>query len=137
MKAFIEQEPLVAETDRAIAFSEGASYEDKIYDAVVERAWMATKLAGMIKLQDVRDALKQYGKVVPEFVSRCNGELWHRPLRGTVVPRGFCIFQMANFLVHLHGATATDEFLKMQGLTPEWDMAKEIAIAREIAERHS
>jgi ppGpp synthetase/RelA/SpoT-type nucleotidyltranferase len=137
MKAFIEQDPLVAEIDRAIASHVGAGYEDKIYDPIVERAWVSAVLAGMGRLQDVRGSLKKYEKAIPDFVSRCNAELWHRPTDGAVFSKGSSIFQLSNFIVNLQGTKAADEFLKRQGLTPEWDMSREIAIAKEIATQYS
>jgi putative GTP pyrophosphokinase len=137
LRSFIAQEPLVSEIDKSIASALSVTYIEELSDASVERRSMAAKLAGMTKLQNVRDHLKKYRHAVPEYAGRCKREVWADSPSGNAVTKGVSIYHLSQFLVNLQGTEATDKFLKAHGFVRLWDTSRQVAIAREIAEKYS
>jgi len=136
LRSFIEQEPIVAELDKSLAQIMGASLRENLPDSVVEERARAATLAGMAKLQDVRDSLAKYRTALPEFVRRCYGELWPKPPQGFEASKGISIFHLGLMLVGAKGADATTEYLKRFRLNPGWDVERQVAIASEAAGKY-
>jgi hypothetical protein len=97
----------------------------------------ATNLAGIVKIQDVRDLLKKYKFGIPEYVSRCQREVFPPHPAGARVSRGLSIYHLSMILVGLRGTEATTEFLKRFRYNPFWDVARQVAIGNEILAKYS
>lgn len=137
MRTFIEQESLVSEVDKSIALVVGVSFSETLPDSAVETRSAAAKAAGMTKLQEVRDSLEKYKADIPEFVRRCLQDVWSPNPPGTHAARGLCIYQLSQFLVSVKGTNETIEFLRMFQLDRTIDVARQVAIAQELAAKRS
>jgi putative GTP pyrophosphokinase len=135
LRSFIERDPLVAELDAELAkILDRPLVEAE--DRVIKLRLSAASRAGMTKLQDIRAALKQYGNALPEYLRRCRSELWHGRTAGAHVARGVSIHHVTMLLTNLQGVEATAEYLKALGRAATWDLALQVAIAREVAAKH-
>jgi len=132
IRSFIEQEPLVAEIDRSIAAKLGRTLSPDLPDQSVQQRSRSALLAGMKKIQDIRDALAKYGTVLPEFAHRCREELWSSYRKNPSYVGGVCIYNLSMFLVSVQGSAAIREFLTAYGFTVTWDIDRQAAIAQEI-----
>jgi putative GTP pyrophosphokinase len=136
MKTFIEQEPLVSEINISIADIAGIRISGGLSDQLVEIASKAARLAGMTKLQDIRDSLKQYGVAIPEFVRRCLAEVWPSQPQRRPYSKSVSVYQLAVILVSRRGKDALVEFYKVFEMNVTWDTARQAAIAQEILRKY-
>ena len=132
LRSFIETERLVAEIDQSLATILGVTFLPELTDSNVERRSNAARLAGMTKLQQVRDALEENKTSIPEFVHRCRQQGLWPPASSNQASRGLSIHHLALLVVSLRGTEATLEYLKAMGINVKWDVARQVNIAREI-----
>ena len=137
LKSFIEQEALVAEIDKSIASVLGTNVLEDLPDNTVETWSRAANLAGIKKIQDVRESLRKYKLGIPEYVSRCRGEVFPPHPEGARISRGLSIYHLSMMLFSLRGTEATTQFLKSFRYNPFWDVARQVAIAEEIVAKYS
>jgi ppGpp synthetase/RelA/SpoT-type nucleotidyltranferase len=90
LRPFIEQERLVAEVDDAIAAALGRRISPEISDRIIERRARAAQLAGMVRLQDIRDKLLKYRTLIPTYSLRCRRELWSHIPPSPILARSCC-----------------------------------------------
>jgi putative GTP pyrophosphokinase len=134
MRSFIEQEILVTEIDAALVSLLNGKILIPLTDGVVERRVRAARLTGMTNVRELRDSLEKYKSRIPELVQRCRQEgLWAKPPTGSVtVTKGICIHHLGTLLVSAKGAEAFVTFAKAFDLNPNWDIDRQVAIAKEI-----
>ncbi len=137
MKTFIEQEPLVRETDAALASIFGLPLSDDVNDRTGEMVATAAIQAGMKRIQDLRDSLRRYKTAIPEFVARCRQELWPSAPASSTVGRGISLVQLASIIVGSKGSGGSTYLLKARGLTGvTWNVSRQEAIAQEIVAQY-
>jgi GTP pyrophosphokinase len=137
MKSFIEREPLVKEIDLSMAAALGKTVAAEIPDRLAEVRSNAARLAGMTKLQDLRDALAKYRSAIPEYALRCRREVWPDAPTTPELTKGVCVYAVGLILVNIRGEQATLEYLDVYGVKqPDWDIARQITIGKEIAARY-
>lgn len=132
MKVFIEQEPLVAEIDLAIATALGRKMATEISDKLTERRSRAARLAGIEKLQEIRDLLLKYKAVIPRYSSQCRREVWMHIPPSPQLGKGVSIYHLSQMLANLRGVDATTEFFKAYGFNPDWNIARQVQVARKV-----
>jgi putative GTP pyrophosphokinase len=135
VKSFIEQEPLVQKIDKSIAsLLEAGLFVGDLSDTTIESRLKAANMAGLTRLEDIRDSLAKYETAILEYVERCQS-LWHVP-PGFEVAQGVSIYHMAMMLIADRGEKEVVQALDSFGLTrvPN-DPAKQSAIARDVLAR--
>ncbi len=137
LRSFIEQEPLVSEIDKLLAAALGYGSLEDLTDTIAEARTRAATLVGLTRLQDVRDSLDRYKAAIPEYARRCKQEIWPQAPAGSQIYRGVCIYHLGQILANLRGAPATVEFLKAFHAKAPWDIARQVAIAKEITAKYS
>ena len=70
LRTFIETDSTLAEIDKQIADSWGATLEAAVPDSNPEPLSKAANAAGVISLQQLRDSLKEYAGLIPEYAGR-------------------------------------------------------------------
>lgn len=137
LRSFIEQEPMIAKIDEAVRRAIGVrNMEGALSDARLERHAKAAGLAGLRTVQQLRDALKEYETVIPEFIGRASREFWPPPEPDLPIPRGTCVFQLCVVLSSLQGAEAATGLIEAMGMHITWDMQRQVAVAREVVAQH-
>ena len=134
IRPFIQQEPLVAEVDNAIANALGRQVSSDLPDKIVERRARAARLAGMATLQDVRDLLLRYREVVPAYSAQCRRELWGHIPPSPTLGQGVSIYHMSMLIAVSKGVDAAVEFYKQYGINPIWNVDRQVVIGRGILE---
>jgi putative GTP pyrophosphokinase len=129
IRSFIEQEPLVTTIDASIALALRTKVLPQTTEGYFERIARAAELAGMTKVKDIHDALEKYAAAIPQFAIRCRQDFW--PQSGLQISKGISIYQLSLLLVSLRGTDAVMEFFKAFKSTPNWDLARQVAIASE------
>jgi putative GTP pyrophosphokinase len=137
LRAFIEQEALVAEIDRAIGAVIERRFLKDIPESILGLRVKAALFNGMTKLQDIRDSLKQYKTAIPEFVLRCKQEVWPPSPVTARLSRGVCIHHLGMVLASLRGPEAVIHYQKSIGIDKPSDAARLVCIAEEVAAKHS
>jgi hypothetical protein len=136
LKAFIEQEPLVAEIDNQIGPIMGLPFGNELLDVTLDLRSKALKLAGLTTLQDVREKLNKYKTAILEFVSRCKNEnVWVQG-RGSRLQRGVATYHLAYLLVNMKGSEAALGFLQELQIEPKSDLVRQSAIAQEVGAKY-
>ena len=135
LRSLIEQEPLVAEIDKAIATLWGVGVSKVVDEKLAELMSGATRRAGMTKLQDVRNSLARFRTGVIEYVRRYL-EFLPEPRSPSPVAKGVSILNLAMMLNSVHGVEAAEKALRPFGVVPIRDVARQVAIAREIVAKH-
>lgn len=129
---FIEQEPLVARIDQLVAEAVGKDLESKLFHGMVEIALKALKLAGLEKLQDVRNSLRKYQRAIPEFSRRCALSVWVDPGSEVAVARGISLFHMGIMLVSAGGTDKARELQQTIPLMLKAAAPARVSVAREV-----
>ena len=137
MRSFIEQESLVRELDKSLGLAIGVGFAATLPDRVVESRADAAKAAGMTKLQQVRDYLEKYRAEIPDFARRCTQEVWPPNPPGLQATRGVCIYTLSQLLVSIQGTAELVKFLQRFKFNINFDIARQVAIARELAAKHA
>jgi hypothetical protein len=134
MRSLIEQESLVTEIDAALASVMNGKILSPLADGVVERRVRAARLIGMTNVRELRDGLEKYKTRIPELVQRCRQEgIWPKlPTGPLTITKGICIHHLGTLLVSVKGAEAFVTFAKAFDLNPNWDIERQVAIAKEI-----
>jgi putative GTP pyrophosphokinase len=135
LRSLLEQEPLVAEIDVAIAQVLGIPATDTPKDGNIEYWVRMSNLAGLTTLEGLRDSLRRYGKGIVEYVDRVHSS-WGPSPAGLL--KGLSVFQLAMLLIYSQGE---DQVLKARrGLQvsagEKQTVVSQIAIAREIVAKY-
>ena len=136
MRSFVEQEPLVGELDKLVAWAQRRKFAESTPDYIFELRSKTSKAAGLNTLQEIFDALMKYRPAIHEYTKRINRELHSKNVAALPVQKGVCIYYVCVLLVSLRGIGPAEEFFKNSGDSPPWDIEKGVAIAREIEEKH-
>lgn len=137
LRSFILQEPLVAEIDQSIArVLDVTNFKDPTDRELAVRSKIVN-LAGMTKLQDLRDSLKKYERAIPEYVRRCKLEIWSGSVPWNTVGRGSSIHHLVMLMVNLRGAEATVRFRKSMKFRSTLDNTRLAAIAKEVVAKYT
>jgi putative GTP pyrophosphokinase len=142
LRPFIEQEPIVADLDRAIASLVHRELTTDLQDVMMEHRSISAKAVGMTTLQRLRDALTEHRTSILEFVGRSYEEFWVNvsPAAQAPLSRGVCIYQLSIFLTGVRGNDKLREFLKTYSPSSdvtESEIASIVAIAQQIAAKHT
>jgi hypothetical protein len=107
-------------------------------DAVLDLRSKALRAAGVATLQEVRDSLKRYRTAIPEFVARCKKEsVWAPSPPGAQLNKGISLFHLATFSMSLGGTEVINKFYEAIEIELDWDIDRQVAIAKEVAARCS
>lgn len=138
LRPFIEQESIVGEMDKSVASVLGLELTAELSDRAVEGRAAAVNGAGITNLQDLRGALQECRKALPEFVARCRKESWPpAPASPPVSPTGVCLNLLALFLVSRQGKDKLLGFLTRRGVSAgKVDVDHQVVIAQEVAAKY-
>lgn len=137
LRSFIEQEPLVAQVDATLGRLLGLDISQELPDSLVERRVIALKGAGIGTLQEVRDLLQKYEFAVPEYLRRCWDEhLWAAAASGPL-PRSLSLYHLGGFVSSTRGVPAVGKFWSDLEVKVSFDLARQVAIAQDVAARFS
>lgn len=138
LRPFIEQEPLVRELDTSIAMSFSGTTTDEVSDKIVESRAKSANLVGITNLQDLRRLLDKYKGGIPEFVDRCQKEIWREPRPSGPAPLGLCIYHLALLLVSSRGKEELGKFLTELGLRNiDWErISLQVPLAQKILAKY-
>jgi len=133
LRSFIDQEPIVLKTDRAIAAALGYELAESLTDDMVERRSKAVNSAGLSTIQDIHDALVKLGDLLPEFMKRCSSEAWPDVPRVGTADKGLSVYNLALLLAAKGGAASLSSFFQSLGVAlPDPELERAASIAREI-----
>jgi putative GTP pyrophosphokinase len=137
VKSFVDQDPLVAEIDRAVASLWGTAVSAQFPDKLAELLSGTVNLAGMKKMQDLRESLTTYREGILEYVRRCR-EFWPEPKSPSPVGKGISILNLAMLLISAQGVDAAREATKPFGVNPNPDVfTRQVAVAKEIMAKYA
>lgn len=137
MAPFLKQDPLVKEIDKNLASMMGLTISPELPDFIVESRSRTATLAGVKTLQELRDLLRKHKAAIPSFAGACLQVLWPSSSPGSEVYPGVCVYYLGLILVGIQGVDATLDFLVRLGLTPKWDLSRQVAIARDAVRKYS
>jgi len=132
VRSFIEQEPLVEKIDTSIASRLGVDlFAGGLPDTTIESRLKAANLAGLTRLEDIRDSLAKYETATLQYVERCQ-PLW-REHPGLKLARGVSIYHLAMMLIAARGEDELARALDALGVkeAPN-NVAKQTVIARDV-----
>jgi hypothetical protein len=136
LRTFIETDSILAEIDRRIADSWGGRLQTEMPDSNLEPLSKAANAAGIVSLQQLRDSLKKYAGLIPEYSGRGHQEIGSTRPKDMPVSRGIGIFHLFQLIVNLQGADATAKYLSATGFRPIWAVDKQVAAANELAAKY-
>jgi hypothetical protein len=137
MRPFIEQNLLVAKVDHAIVRTMGIALLPDLPEVVVRSRAEAARFSGMVTLQDVNTSSAKFGDARPEFASRCKKELWPPYPPDTPVLSAASIRSLGMLLTSCQGVDSATRFTaRMYMKDLQWNIADQVAIARQIAARY-
>jgi GTP pyrophosphokinase len=137
LRSFITQEPIVREIDRSLAHVIAARLETRFDDTWIERRAASLNFLGITRLQDLRDSLQQFKGAIPEYLDRCRREKVWPSVHTDRVPRGISIYHLGGMLASLRGEDAIVQLWKQLGVDVTWDPSRQVAVAKEVAAKHS
>jgi len=137
LRSFVDQEPLVAEIDKALGSVLGVALSQNISDSQLVYRSKALKLAGFETLQELSGALARFRTAIPEFVRRCKKEAVWPLSSASSLPKGIRLHQLAQFSVSAAGVDASNSYYKEFGFPPGVNLVRQVAIAKEIASGYS
>ena len=135
LKSFIEREPLVEHINDEVGKLWGVTVGNTLIDGHLEMLSQVIILAGMTKLEDIRDALEKYRTAIVEYASRC-GSFWYPHPEAPIFNKDTCLWIIANLLISSRGVDAFVQSTKAIGTQPTYDVARQVAIAQEVMKTH-
>jgi putative GTP pyrophosphokinase len=138
VNSFIRQEPLVAELDKSVTDLLGVKlYEGDLTIEVAELRAKAARLAGLTRIEDLRDALRKHSAGIIEYVE-LSREHWIIG-REASLGRGGCILLLAIMLAAAKGEPGATEVMTSLSLSIAFNfkVPEQIKAARQIIEKHS
>ena len=137
IRTFIDQEPLVKETDGLIASALGLSLNEVPSDVGLELKAKAANFVGLTKLRDLHEVLDRYRTAIVEFVERCNAEVWPSTPRSSQADRGICIYHLALLLAGSRTENDLLEFFRTLGISViGMDLQRTTNIAKESVSKY-
>jgi len=134
LKPYLEQEPLVAQLNMAIgiAFSATLDLTDPSDRALGITANLL-KPVNLNTLEELSTAIKKYMKAVPEYLRRCIRDgIWPAPATRQRYNKSSSLNHLGIFMLCLQGVEALTSYYKSLGAEPQWDVARQVAIAKEV-----
>ena len=132
LRAFIAQEPLVRKLDRAVASALECNYSEVLSDKLLEKRASCASLAGITKVQELRQSLTKYAAAIPEYARRCRNELWKDLSVGRQAEGGISIYWLSLIVVSLRGEEAALDFFRSLKINPLAYLERQVAISREV-----
>jgi putative GTP pyrophosphokinase len=137
IRPFLEQEPLLAQLDNAIAQLTGRALSKEISGQYSEFVSRVARQAGLTTLAQIREALNKYGSWVSEYVEACQQGVWKVPPSHAPIQRGVGITHLAMLLLGIKGDAALAKALEELQINPPADhVAGQLRVARQIAAKH-
>ncbi|HWY07110.1 MAG TPA: RelA/SpoT domain-containing protein [Candidatus Acidoferrales bacterium] len=134
LRSFIEQEPLVAEVDKAIAAKTGLALLPEIPDSMLNVRSKGLGYAGFKTLQQVSEGLRKFRTAIPEYVERCRKEgVWAPAPKGTPVAIGISVFHLAGFSASLGGVEAISKYNEAMVIPRGPNYGRQVEIAKQVA----
>jgi ppGpp synthetase/RelA/SpoT-type nucleotidyltranferase len=140
LKAFIEQKNIVGEKDEQVGQILGMSLRSGFSPGQLSQMVDLLRGASISTVQELESMLTKASPALDEFVTRC-APIWkaaHSSSVSVSYLRGFSITQLANMLISSRGEDEYNSFFELHPpkIDPSLDLSAQVAIAKEIVEKH-
>jgi hypothetical protein len=138
LKAFIEQKDIVGEIDEKLGRVLGKPVKGALSSGQIGAMVESIKFASISTVQGLESMLRKTSPVLEEFQAGC-APIWRNiSIPNATYSRGYCVAQLVNLLISAGGEDKYKSCFRSGrfGSYPGHDLSAQVAIAKEIVERH-